>query len=230
LDNLFSQKQLILNHMDIIHPEIQDYCDSHTSSENDILKRLNRDTHANVLQPRMLSGHFQGRLLSMLSKMIAPKTILEIGTYTGYSALCLAEGLQENGKLITIDINAEQEDRIHKHIAEAAMESKIQFIVGDAYNIIKTLPYTYDLVFIDADKANYLKYYNQVIDRLNPGGYIIADNVLWSGKIIDPKEIDKDKDTQSIIAFNDAIQRDSRVDNILIPVRDGLMLIKKIGN
>jgi caffeoyl-CoA O-methyltransferase len=216
--------------MDIIQAPIQEYCDQHTSSENDTLKKLNRDTNANVLQPRMLSGRFQGRFLSMLSKMIAPKTILEIGTYTGYSALCLAEGLQEGGKLITIDINAEQEERIRKHIAEAGMEKKIQFIVGDAYNVIKTLPYTYDLVFIDADKGNYLKYYNQVIDLLNPGGYIIADNVLWSGKIINAKEIEKDKDTQSIIAFNEAIQHDPRVENILIPVRDGLMLIKKIGN
>lgn len=213
--------------MDIVNQQIQDYCDFHTSPEGEVLKKLDRDTQANVLQPRMLSGHFQGRLLSMLSKMIAPKTILEIGTYTGYSALCLAEGLQEGGRLITIDINAEQEDRIRKYIAEAGMENKIQSIIGDAYNIIKTLPYTYDLVFIDADKPNYSKYYDQVIELLNPGGYIIADNVLWSGKIIEPKELEKDNDTRLLDNFNKKIRNDSRVEHILLPIRDGLMVAKK---
>jgi caffeoyl-CoA O-methyltransferase len=213
--------------MDIVNQQIQDYCDLHTSSESEVLKKLDRDTQANVLQPRMLSGHFQGRLLSMLSKMIAPTSILEIGTYTGYSALCLAEGLQEGGKLITIDINAEQEDRIRKYIAEAGMENKIQFIVGDAFNIIKTLPYTYDLVFIDADKPNYHKYYDQVIELLNPGGYIIADNVLWSGKIIDSKELEKDNDTRLLDNFNKKIRNDSRAEHILLPIRDGLMVVRK---
>ena len=214
--------------MDFIDKKIQDYCDAHTNSESDVLKKLNRDTHANVLQPRMLSGHFQGKLLSMFSKMIRPKIILEIGTYTGYSAICLAEGLVENGKLITIDVNAEQETRIRRYIAEAGMEKQIQFIVGDAYNIIKTLPHNYDLVFIDADKPNYLKYYKQVIELVNPGGYIIADNVLWSGKVVDEKELAKDKDTQFLDEFNKFIQQDERVENILLPVRDGLMVMRKL--
>lgn len=214
--------------MEFISEKIQEYCDNHTSSENEVLKKLNRDTHANVLQPRMLSGHFQGRLLSMFSKMIRPKMILEIGTYTGYSAICLAEGLVENGKLITIDINAEQENRIRKYIADAGMENKIQFIIGDAYNIIKTLPYKYDLVFIDADKSNYLKYYKQVVELVNTGGFIIADNVLWSGKVVDEKELAKDKDTKFLHEFNEYVSNDSRVENILLPIRDGLMVMRKL--
>lgn len=213
--------------LEITNPEIQHYCDSHTTSENAVLQELNRDTHVNVLQPRMLSGHFQGRLLSMLSKMIQPESILEIGTYTGYSALCLAEGLRENGKLITIDINPEQEERIHKYIAASGKQDKIQFIVGDAFNIIKTLDKTFDLVFIDADKPNYQRYYDLVFDKVKPGGYIIADNALWSGKVVDPEAVQKDKDTKILDAFNATIQQDKRVENILLPIRDGLMVVRK---
>lgn len=212
---------------DIISTDIQNYCDNHTQPESEVLKNLTRHTFANVLQPRMLSGHFQGRLLSMLSGMIKPKYILEIGTYTGYSALCLAEGLQEGGRLITIDVNPEQEDTIHRFIAEAGMQQKIQFIVGDAYNIIKTLPHKFDLVFIDADKPNYLKYYEQAMEVLNPGGYIIADNVLWSGKVVDEKSLAKDKDTQLLDAFNKHLHNDPRLEHILLPIRDGLMLGRK---
>lgn len=212
---------------DIISTDIQNYCDNHTQPESEVLKSLTRHTFANVLQPRMLSGHFQGRLLSMLSGMIKPKYILEIGTYTGYSALCLAEGLQEGGRLITIDVNPEQEDTMHRFIAEAGMQQKIQFIVGDAYNIIKTLPHKFDLVFIDADKPNYLKYYEQAMEVLNPGGYIIADNVLWSGKVVDEKSLAKDKDTQLLDAFNKHLHNDPRLEHILLPIRDGLMLGRK---
>jgi len=212
---------------DITNDLIQDYCNRHTSEESDVLRQLNRDTHANVLHPRMLSGHFQGRLLSSLSKMIAPNMILEIGTYTGYSAICLAEGLTSKGKLITIDINPEQEDRIRKYIAEAGMENKIQFIVGDAINILKSLPYTYDIVFIDADKPNYQRYYDMVFDKVNQGGYIIADNVLWSGKVVEEQALAKDKDTKILDAFNVYIQHDERVENILLPIRDGLMIARK---
>lgn len=214
--------------MEFIHEQIGDYCDQHTSPESDVLRRLSRDTFANVLQPRMLSGHYQGRLLSMLSRMIRPKVILEIGTYTGYSALCLAEGLAEGGRLITIDVNAEQEDRIRKYIAEAGMENRIQFIIGDAKNIIPTLPHTYDLVFIDADKPNYINYYHLAIERLNPGGFIIADNVLWSGKVVDEKERTKDADTRLLDTFNKMVQEDDRVENVLLPVRDGLMVLCKV--
>lgn len=212
---------------DIISTNIQTYCDNHTQPESEVLKNLTRHTFANVLQPRMLSGHFQGRLLSMLSGMIKPKYILEIGTYTGYSAICLAEGLQEGGRLITIDVNPEQEDTIHRFIAEAGMQQKIQFIVGDAYNIIKTLPHKFDLVFIDADKPNYLKYYEQAMEVLNPGGYIIADNVLWSGKVVNETALAKDKDTQLLDAFNKHLHNDPRLEHILLPIRDGLMLGRK---
>jgi caffeoyl-CoA O-methyltransferase len=213
--------------MDITTPIIQSYCDDHTSPESDVLKKLNRDTHANILQPRMLSGHFQGRLLSMISHMIKPKLILEIGTYTGYSAICLAEGLADGGKLITIDINAEREEMVRNYVHEAGMDEKIQHIIGDALNIVKTLPYFYDLVFIDADKPNYMKYYEMVIEKIHPGGYILIDNVLWSGKVVDTKEITQDKDTQVLHGLNEHIRLDTRVENILIPVRDGLLLVRK---
>ncbi|MCC7533949.1 MAG: class I SAM-dependent methyltransferase [Bacteroidia bacterium] len=211
----------------IISPDIQTYCDSHTEQESEVLKKLNRYTCANVLQPRMISGHFQGKFLAMLSKMIKPKYILEIGTYTGYSALCLAEGLHDDGKLITIDINPEQEDIITKSIEGAGLKNKVQFIVGDAYNIIKTLPYQYDLVFIDADKQNYLKYYEQVLPLVNSGGYIICDNVLWSGKVVEPDALLKDKDTIAINQFNDFVAKDARVEKILIPIRDGIYVCRK---
>jgi predicted O-methyltransferase YrrM len=215
---------------DIISPAIQQYCDDHTQPESEVLKKLTRHTFANVLQPRMLSGHFQGRLLSMFSQMIKPKYILEIGTYTGYSAICLAEGLQEGGRLITIDVNPEQEDNIHRFIEEAGMKNSIQFIVGDAYNIIKTLPYKFDLIFIDADKPNYLKYYNQAMDCLNVGGYVIADNVLWSGKVVDEKSLLKDNDTQLLDSFNKHLHNDQRLEHILLPIRDGLMMGRKVSD
>ena len=215
---------------DIISPAIQQYCDDHTQPESEVLKKLTRHTFANVLQPRMLSGHFQGRLLSMFSHMIKPKYILEIGTYTGYSAICLAEGLQEGGRLITIDVNPEQEDNIHRFIEEAGMKNSIQFIMGDAYNIIKTLPYKFDLIFIDADKPNYLKYYNQAMDCLNIGGYVIADNVLWSGKVVDEKSLLKDNDTQLLDSFNKHLHNDQRLEHILLPIRDGLMMGRKVSD
>jgi caffeoyl-CoA O-methyltransferase len=211
----------------IIDESIQNYCEQHSSNEPLILQKLSRHTHANVLQPRMLSGHFQGRVLSFISHMIKPNYVLEIGTYTGYSAICLAEGLSEKGKLITIDINPEQEDHIYRFIKEAGCEDKIQFIVGDAYNIIKTLSPGFDLVFIDADKQNYLKYYEQVLPLLKQGGYILIDNVLWSGKVVDETALQKDKDTQSLDAFNRHIAQDERIEKILLPIRDGLTLCRK---
>jgi predicted O-methyltransferase YrrM len=213
--------------MEFIADRLQQYCDNHTKPESDLLKQLNRDTHANVLQPRMLSGHFQGRLLSMISHMVKPHTILEIGTYTGYSAICLAEGLAQGGKLITIDVNAEREAMVNKYIQMAGMQAHIQHIIGDAYNIIKTLPHTFDLVFIDADKQNYPRYYELVMERLSPCGYLLIDNVLWSGKVIDDEALQKDKDTQALHQLNETIQKDNRVENILLPVRDGLMLVRK---
>lgn len=214
--------------MELIPEILQQYCDAHTTPETQVLKKLNRDTHAHVLQPRMLSGHFQGRLLSMISHMIKPRYVLEIGTYTGYSAICLAEGLQPDGMLITIDVNPEREAMVNRYIQQAGFEQRIRHIIGDAYNIIKTLPYTYDLVFIDADKQNYKRYYDLVMKQLNAGGYIIIDNVLWSGKVLSENERTSDKDTKALHELNEYIQGDSRVENILLPIRDGLMLVRKL--
>jgi predicted O-methyltransferase YrrM len=175
----------------------------------------------------MLSGHLQGRILSMMSKMINPKYILEIGTYTGYSAICLAEGMQSDGKLITIDINEELSDMSQAYFAKAGFNKNIESHVGNALDIIPTLNHSWDLVFIDADKVNYSNYYDLVINGLNHGGFIIADNVLWSGKVVEPI-MPNDKDTKELLEFNKKVNEDSRVENVLMPVRDGLMILRKI--
>lgn len=212
--------------MEFISLPIQKYAEEHTSQESDILKVVNRHTHAHVLMPRMLSGHMQGRILSMISHMIKPTYILEIGTYTGYSAICLAEGLQVGGKLITIDINEELENTVRGYFKASRFEDAIEYKVGNAIEIIPTLQMNFDLVFIDADKENYLRYYDLVINRVPLGGYILVDNVLWSGKVLEEKP---DKDTRAIKDFNDKIQSDARVENVLLPVRDGIMMIRKVA-
>ncbi len=211
----------------LIPDNLQQYCDDATSDESNVLQQLNRHTHANILQPRMLSGHFQGRLLSMISHLLKPKYILEIGTYTGYSAICLAEGLQENGKLVTIDVNPEHEDLVNDYIEKSGNKGKIQHIIGDAYQIIRTLNYAFDLVFIDADKPNYPKYYEQALNIIPSGAFILIDNVLWSGKVLDANHIEKDRDTKILHDLNQHITNDTRVENILLPLRDGLMLVRK---
>jgi predicted O-methyltransferase YrrM len=210
--------------MDIINKKINIYVEEHSDLEPEVLKQLNRETHLKVLMSRMLSGHFQGRVLSMLSKMIRPKNILEIGTYTGYSAICLAEGLQKGGSLTTIDINAELENMAKGYFEKAGISEQVNYIIGDATSILPTLNAKYDLVFIDADKKNNATYYDIVFDKLNQGGYIIADNVLWSGKVVEEKA---DKDTQLILDFNAKVQNDSRVENVLLPIRDGLLVVRK---
>jgi caffeoyl-CoA O-methyltransferase len=212
--------------MDITPIEIEAYCEAHTSPESALLKKINRDTHANVLMPRMLSGHWQGRMLAMLSQMIKPKAILEIGTYTGYSALCLAEGLQPAGKLITIDINEELAERVTGYFQTSRFASQIQYCIGNALEIIPTLKDSFDLVFIDADKANYGAYYDLIFDKVPVGGYIMADNVLWSGKVLAPNP---DKDTRAILTFNRKIAEDQRVENVLLPARDGLFILRKVA-
>jgi caffeoyl-CoA O-methyltransferase len=210
--------------MDFLPEDLQQYVEAHTSEENFLLKKINRETHAQVLRSRMLSGHLQGRFLSMISKMILPRAILEIGTYTGYSAICLAEGLQSGGTLITLDINEELENRVRNYFKESGFEGQIDYRIGDARKIIPTLTETFDLVFIDADKENYSLYYDLVIEKLSAGGMILADNVLWSGKVVQPKP---DKDTKAILEFNDKVQQDARVENLLLPLRDGVMMIRK---
>lgn len=211
--------------MDIIDPALQHYAEQHTSPESDLLRKINRDTNANVLMPRMLSGHLQGRLLSMISHMIRPRAILEIGTYTGYSALCLAVGLATGGKLLTLDRNEELQDKVNEYFREAGLAELINFRMGNALEIIPTLSGPFDLVFIDADKENYARYYDLVFNLVPLGGYLLADNVLWSGKVLHEK---RDKDTQAIRDFNLKVQADPRVENVLLPVRDGIMMIRKV--
>jgi len=212
--------------MEFLDPLLLRYSEDHTSPESPWLKTINRDTHADVSRPRMLSGHLQGRLLAMVSHLVRPKAILEIGTYTGYSAICLAEGLAEGGRLITIDNNEELEGRVRKYFRESGWEQKIDFRIGKALDIIATLSDTFDLVFIDADKENYGNYFDAVIDKVRMGGWIIADNVLWSGKVLDVKP---DKDTRAIVDFNRKVHLDPRVENILLPIRDGLMFMRRKG-
>ncbi|MFN8335658.1 MAG: O-methyltransferase [Cyclobacteriaceae bacterium] len=211
--------------MDITNPAIQKYSEDHTSPESELLKKVNRDTHANIMMPRMLSGHMQGRILSMISCMIRPSVILEIGTYTGYSALCMAEGLKPAGKLITLDINEELESRVRNYFKNSPFDAQIDYRIGNALDIIPTLNTDFDLVFIDADKENYARYYDLVINRVPLGGYILADNVLWSGKVLDEKS---DKDTRAIKEFNKKVQDDTRVENLLLPVRDGILVMRKV--
>ena len=212
--------------MDFIDEKINIYSEQHSSAESEILKSLNRETHANVLMPRMLSGHLQGRMLSMLSSMIQPDCILEIGTYTGYSALCLAEGLKEKGIIHTIDINDELTPMVRKYVALAGLESKFRIHTGNALQIIPTLNGPFDLVFIDADKINYSNYFDLVFDKVRQGGFILADNVLWSGKIIAPTS-SMDKDTLALHEFNERITNDFRLEKVMLPVRDGVLVIRK---
>ncbi len=213
--------------MDFIDDKLLIYAEEHSDEESPLLKELNRETYSKVLYSRMLSGHLQGRCLSMLSNMIQPKIILEIGTFTGYSALCLAEGLDYNGKLITIDINDELTEMVQRFIDKSKFQNQIEAICGDALEIIPKLNLKFDLVFIDADKQNYSNYYDLVFEKINLGGYIIADNVLWSGHVIEDRK-DWDNDTMHIHAFNEKIKDDNRVSKVLLPVRDGLLVIRKI--
>ncbi len=214
--------------MEFIDEELLRYAEDHTSPESELLRKVNRQTHLNVLKPRMLSGHLQGRLLAMFSQMVKPKQVLEIGTYTGYSALCLAEGLQPGGTIHTIDKNEELEDMVRGYIAEAGLSESIKLYIGNALDIVPTIDATFDLVFIDADKINNATYYDMVFDRVAKGGYIIADNVLWSGKVLAKHRKKLDEDTAALLAFNKKVQDDERVENILLPVRDGLMIARKL--
>lgn len=212
--------------MDFLPEDINEYSEKYSQAESDVLAELNRETWSKVLQPRMLSGHLQGRVLSMLSKMIQPKRILEIGTYTGYAALCMAEGLSEEGKLFTIDKNEELTDMVNRYVEKANFKNQIEVLVGNALDVIPTLEEKWDLVFIDADKSNYSNYYDLLIDQMPSGSYLIADNVLWSGKVTQ-KYDELDAETQALIDFSKKVHEDERVENVLFPIRDGLMLIRK---
>ena len=212
--------------MEFLSEDLQHYVEDHSEPESDLLQQINRETHLHVLKPRMLSGHLQGRVLSMLSHKIKPTNILEIGTYTGYAALCMAEGLNAKGKLITIDNNEELSIRTKSYFQSSSWANQIEMHIGNALDVIPTLKENWDLVFIDADKSNYANYFDLVIDQVNQGGFIIADNVLWSGKVFDTSK--NDKDTVAIRAFNDKMHKDSRVQNVMFPIRDGLMILRKL--
>ena len=214
--------------MDFIAKEIEDYAEKFTREEGDVLAELNRETYAKVLTPRMLSGHLQGQVLRMFSQMIQPENILEIGTYTGYSALCMVDGLKVGGKLITIDVNEELQDIIKKYIAKAGKSDPISPMIGNALDIIPTLNQKFDLVFIDADKENYSNYFDLVLDKVNVGGYIIADNVLWSGKVLED-DSNLDKDTIALKEYAKKLNADPRVENVMMPIRDGLLIARKLA-
>jgi caffeoyl-CoA O-methyltransferase len=206
--------------------EIDKYILKHIEPEDEILNELDRETHLKVLGARMISGHLQGQVLSMLSKMIRPKTILELGTFTGYSAICLVKGLQEGGKLITIEIDDELESIAKKYFQKAGIQHQVEQRIGPALEIIPTLTETFDLVFIDAHKPEYPAYYTEIFDKVNSGGIIIADNTLWSGKVLETPA-DDDIATLGIIQFNEIIKNDNRVEKVILPIRDGMTIIRK---
>ena len=213
--------------MDFISEKLTEYISRNSNIEPEILARLNQETHQKILKPRMLSGHIQGRFLSMLSKMKSPSTILEIGTYTGYGTLCLLEGLKKDGKIFTIDRNEELLKIQNKYFEESGKRDKIIQLTGNAKEILNDLNETYDLVFIDADKENYIEYFKQVSERLNKNGIIISDNVLWSGKVLD-SSLEKDEETNALVNFNKILNEDKRFETVILPLRDGLSISRLI--
>lgn len=210
-----------------ITEELEEYCEAHSTPESDLLYRLNRETNLKCIKPRMISGHLQGRLLSFISQMMRPKRILEIGTYTGYATLCLAEGLADDGRIDTIEVDEELEEMIRRYFSQSAYNEKITLHIGDALQVLKQLDATWDLVFMDAEKDDYIAYYELVLPRLRQGGIILADNVLWSGKVVQEVKTG-DKETRALMKFNDYILEDKRVKNFLLPFRDGIMVIEKL--
>ncbi|HIP47663.1 MAG TPA: O-methyltransferase [Lutibacter sp.] len=213
--------------MSFISEEIMDYAEMHTNDEPKLLQELRKETWQKVIAPRMLSGHFQGRLLAMISKMIQPKKILEIGTFTGYATLCLAEGLTDNGTIFTIDINEELEEIQQKYFKKSGYAQQIVLLTGNALELIPRLTEGFDLVFIDADKENYSQYFELIIDKMNKGGIVLSDNVLWSGKVLN-NAVKNDKDTQSLILYNQLLKDESKVETILLPIRDGISITRKL--
>lgn len=209
--------------MHFLSPILESYIANSSENEPELLQELTRETHLKVIQPRMITGHFQGRVLSMLSKIINPKYILEIGTYTGYSALCLAEGLQKEGKLHTIEVNEELHQMQRKYFDRSGFGSQIKQHTGDALEIVPSLNQTFDLVFIDAQKVNYGAYFEAVLQKTKPGSVILSDNVLWSGKVVEPFQ-KSDRATEALLEYNQKLKEDSRVETVLLPIRDGLTL------
>ena len=211
----------------MLDPQIEKYIEDHTTPESELLKELNRQTHLRTFYPRMLSGNVQGKFLEMICRMLQPKRVLEIGTFTGYSAIAMAQGLPNDGLIYTIEVNEEMESLVRKYISKSGMERKIKLLMGDALKIIPTLEEEFDLVFIDADKEQYVDYYKLAKTKLKKGGFIIADNVLWSGKVLE-KSTKTDKETQGIVEFNEFVKNDIEVEQVMLSIRDGLMLIRKV--
>lgn len=212
--------------MHFLPEAIDTYTVKHTQKEPAILAKLTRETHQKILQPRMLSGHYQGRLLSILSKIVNPTKILELGTYTGYSAICLAEGLKKDGELHTLDINEELQSIQNKYFELSGFRKNIHQHLGEAINILPTLDMKFDLIFMDADKPNYPAYFNLIIDKLNPGGILLTDNVLWSGKVVEPLKRD-DESTKALLEYNTLVATDDRLETVMLPIRDGLSLSRR---
>ena len=206
--------------------KLDEYVVAHSQGEPELLQQLTRETYQKILQPIMLSGPYQGRVLSMISKLKSPKTILELGTFTGYSTLCLAEGLQVDGEIDTIDVNEELVDFQRKYFDKSEFGKQIHQHLGSAIDIIPTLNNTYDLAFIDADKPNYSNYFHLIVDKMNPGGIILSDNVLWHGKVVEPLE-DKDISTKAVLEFNTLLKEDNRIETVMLPIRDGLTVSRK---
>lgn len=211
----------------MISKELNQYIRDFTSQEDQVLYELQRETNLKVLYPRMISGPVQGKFLEMISFMIQPENVLEIGTYTGYSAICFAKGLTESGQLHTIELNPELSDFAHKYFEKAGVSDKIVQHIGNALEVIPQLDKEWDLVFLDADKENYLNYYHLVFDKVRKGGFILADNVLWDGKVFNPKT-NNDKETKGIVEFSNFVKNDKRVENLLLPLRDGVMILRKL--
>jgi predicted O-methyltransferase YrrM len=212
--------------MHFLPKKLDDYVVAHSEEEPELLQQLTRETYQKILQPIMLSGPYQGRVLSIISKLIRPKTILELGTFTGYATLCLAEGLQKDGEIHTIDVNEELLDFQRKYFDKSDYGKQIHQHLGNAIDIIPTIDKTFDLVFIDADKPNYINYFHLIIEKLNPGGIILSDNVLWHGKVIEPLD-DKDVSTKAILDYNTLLKTDDRIETVLLPIRDGLTISRK---
>lgn len=208
-----------------MNEQLEQYILNHIDEEGEFLKKLNRDTHVNILRPRMLSGHLQGRILKMICRMIRPNRILELGTFTGYSALCMAESLPTDGELHTIEVDDEIEDFTRSYLEQSPYKDRIYLHIGDAMKIVPTFNKTFDLVFIDADKRHYCEYYDLIFDKIRPGGFILADNTLWDGKVTDTEA--RDGQTVGIRKFNDMVAADTRVEKVIVPLRDGLTLIWK---
>jgi predicted O-methyltransferase YrrM len=211
----------------MIERKVEEYLEKYTTPETSVMKELNRETHIKTFYPNMLSGAIQGKFLEMVSRMIQPNRILEIGTFTAYSAIAMAKGLAENGKLITLEVNPEMETFIKKYIDKAGMSDKIELIMGNALEIIPKLNDTFDLVFIDADKEQYIDYYELAFSKLKPGGFFLTDNVLWNGKVLED-DSKSDKETMGIKAFNEHVKNDSRVEQVMLSIRDGLLLVRKL--